>query len=687
MRSWSRKSPGPLRPGPRAGSFRRVLALGCALLGGAFPSPGADTPPRNWKEAFRDLAAREGKTREKGQAWLAEHLEPALLGPFLEKLRKVADPEVRVRAVNVLAGRLDLFPGLAHRFLEGPTPLLVQILSAQVGRGLPPPPEDLESFRPFPPGMVRLSPRPRTPAQVGGLLARNLSFPLPLLVWPGFSRETYTPRLSWGGEVRKLLLAQANSAWLLGGRLALGKNYLLLLPPGIRPPKDCPSLVVSLLQVLARRDSLSREAALALGEVPFLPMGEFFLLEAGNRPFPGSLPFLYGLAAFALRSGFGPKQGDRVWTLLVEVLGKLEGEGLAWAGSALAALGPGEGSKRAGAWEQAWKEEPPRERWKLLLPLAKSPFPSLGPLLQEALARGPATPREGALLLRALALLGLHPPREDVVRALSQAGPASAPFGARLLAPLEKKEGLWALRALSGKAKALAALGAAALGETPGWGGKVLVAALPDTRDPDRLQALLLGLRTARDKGEPGIGQALFQAWRNLSGQGRIPLAIALGLLLDEGFFLGPGPEEGKLPLDAWEVKDQFQDGFPGLVRLLEGEAGREGNPFRFLAARALGRLHGLHQDFQVGRYLDWASSGWEGEKALLLLLREWVQVYPSGGPLLLSALTRGRWMGRVKASFLEEVKASLAGVPPPGSGLDLDVEDPFAWAGKFPRR
>ncbi len=681
--TFKRRTRAGIEPRKDPAALRRVGTLFLTLLlAGSFPARGQTRPFPDLERAVRALSAGKGPLRERGQAWLAEHLAPPLLGPFLESLEKRPDPEVRVRAVKVLSERLDLFPALARRYLDHPTAFLLQALSAQVRRGLPPPPEKLDAFRPLPQVTVRLAPLPRTPAQVGGLLERNLSFPLPLLVWPGFSGRAWAPLLSWGGPVRNILLSREELPWLAGGRVLLRRSCILLVPPGAHPPKDPASLVTALLGMLARGDSLAREAALALGQVPFLPLGDFLLQESGARKGPRGLPFLWGLASFVVRSGFGPQGGDLAWKRLVGALGRFQGEGLAWAASALASLGPGKGPGWGKDLEKAWKELGLRERWRALLASSKTPFPSLGPFLEKCLAQGAATPREAALLLRSSAHLSLHPSRKDVSRAVRLAGPGTGSFGARLLAPLEKKDGLWALKALSGTDPGLAELGACALGETPGWGGRVLVETLPDARNPLRLKALLLGLRTARDRGETGLGPALLKIWKTASGPGRLPAAIGVGLLLDEGFFLGSGPDlEEKCPVATWRVKDAFQDSFPDLTGFLEAAAGREGSPFRFLAARALGRLHGLHQDFNVGKYLSWAPTR-EGGKALLLLLREWVQVYPSGGPLLAAMISRGRL--KFGATWAAQWKALPAGSPPPWCGLDLDLEDPLTWALKF---
>jgi len=652
-----------------------------AVLAGLLPSSRGSTPPKDWKWALQALGAQEGEVRRLGQAWLADHLEPEALVLFLEALGRKQDPEVRVRGVAALAGRLDLFPALAGRFLENPSPLVLQALTAQVRKGLPPPPEKPDRFMPLPQASVRMGPLPRTPPQVGGLLSRTLFFPLPLLVWPGFSGRSWAPSLSWGGEVRKLLFPKGDSSWLQGGRVLLRKDCLLLVPPGIHPKGGLESLVPELLRLLGRKGPGAREAALALGQVPFLPMGEFLLQEGGSRQGREALPFLWGLASFAARSGFGPGRGERARSLLVHGLGMLRGEGLAWAAYALAALGPGRDANRGKDLERAWKSLGRRDRWKALLPLLKTPISTLRPFLLGILGKGPATSREAACLVRALALLSAHPPRTQVERALSLAGPGAGAFGARLLAPLPKKEGPWAVKTLFGKDPGRAELAACALGETPEWGWKALVESLSGALDPARLQVLLLGLRTARDRGAPGLGPALMAAWERARGREKLGVAVALGLLLDEGFFLGPGPDRAEgLPVSTWKVKDRFQDVFPGLVRFLSKVGGEKGNPFRFPAARALGRLHGLHQDFQVGGYLSWAGDP-EGRKALLLLLREWVQIYPQGGPLLGSTLSRGRWSRLFGGAYLLEVKALLEGSPPPWSSLDLDLEDPLTWA------
>ena len=664
-----------------------VLSLGL-LLAGAGPAAAAPPePPDGLARALADLGAREGRVRQAAQAWLADHLDSRKVGAFLEALSGKEDPEVRARAVEALSDRLDLFPPLARSFLGRETPFLREALRAQVRRGLPPLPRDPEEFRPLPAGQVRLEGgRPWTPFRLWGILARNLAFPLPILAWPSLPDQVWTPPFSWGGEPGRLLLPRGGGPWLGGTRVRIRKDCLLWTPAGPPPGEDLAALTVSLLKSLARGGREARRAALSLGQVPFLPLGAFFLEEARARLGEEALPFLWGLGSFALRSGFGPAPAKEARSLLAEALPRLQGEGLAWAASGLAALGPGLGEEGGDLLGKIWKEAPRKARWKVLLPLLGTPFPGTAPFLKGALFQGADSPREAACLVRALALQGARIPREVVVRAMRRAGRGAGLFGARLLGPLEKKEGPWAARALMEGPPGVAELAACALGGTPRWGWKVLLESLPGAGDPRRLSSLLLGLRLARDRGASGLGPALAAAWENVRGEGRKPLAAALGLLLDEGEFLGEGPEEANPPVSAWKVKDRFQELFPDLSVFLEELARRE-EPLRRPAARALGRLHGLRRDFRVIRYFPWAREK-EGRKALFLLLQEWVQVHPQGESLLETAFLRGRWAGFFRG---EEGRAGvrilLAGGPPPWAGLDLEVEDPWSWALAFPER
>ncbi len=666
--------------------MKRSWILTAASLLGAFPLLPAEGPPGNWREALAAMESRDGRTRQAGQAWLMEHLDPADLGPFLDSLEKRTDPEVRIRGVKALAGRLDLFPALAGLAMRGPSDLVRRALAAQVRRGSPLLPEDPDAFQPLPSARVSLGEIPRSPAQVAGLLARNLAFPLPLLVWPGLSGPAWTPPGPWGGEVRRILLSPGDLSWLQGGRVFMGKRFLLLAPPGASPPLDLPGLVTELLVLLGKGGERAKEAALALGQAPFLPVGEFFLEESASRKGPEKIPFLWGLSSFAARSGFGPGREDRAWDLLWENLELLEGEGLAWAAQALAALGPGTRPRRGGRIRAAWERLGPPGRWKVLLPMVKTSFPWCRDWLVRALEKGPASPREAACLVRALSLLGARPDRTSLVEALVLAGPGAGSYGARLAAPLERRDRSWALALLRGKARGPAELGACALGETPGWGWKALLGELLSSRGAGELSLLLLGMRTAKDRGAPGLSSALLDAWEGSGGAARIRAAVALGLLLDEGFFLASGTDPGRFsPVATWKVRDRFQRDYPSLEKTLE-EAFRKGGsgPLRLAAARALGRIHGLHQDFRVGSYLAWGKDQ-EGRRGLFFLLREWVQVYPQGEVVLGPSLARGRWNAVLGRKGLEGIRIALGWSPPAWSSLNLEEADPLAWALRFP--
>ena len=121
----------------------------------------------------------------------------------------------------------------------------------------------------------------RSPAEVAGLLARVCELPLPLVVWTGLAQQAWAPPGAWGGDLRRLLRPGGWSlAWLQEGRLGLGRDLIVLGPEGSGVPGTLGPFLVQALLAL-RTGSTRPEAALALGQLPYGPIGPMLLAASG----------------------------------------------------------------------------------------------------------------------------------------------------------------------------------------------------------------------------------------------------------------------------------------------------------------------------------------------------------------------------------------------------------------------